>query len=273
MATTLSSMAVSEADGDSIAPYNDPTNNGVYYRITSLIFTTVEVGGFQDGMERESIDIPETIISPVSKKTYTVTGVDDGAFKDKKMLKSVKLPNTITRIKPDAFNGCSISDVVIPGSVYHVEDRAFAGNPIKTVTIYGPGYGGAAVTPSHSVELCDQAFGAADDPTLTDVNIYYPAPPIVETGRVPFPYVATHQSKVNLNLVDDADADQYRTADCWKDFYVVGGHSAIGEVAVDQTDAPVEYFNVQGVAVDADHLVPGLYIARQGHKVSKIVIR
>ena len=37
--------------------------------------------------------------------------------------------------------------------------------------------------------------------------------------------------------------------------------------------APVEYFNLQGVSVSADNLVPGIYIRRQGKTVTKTVIR
>lgn len=50
--------------------------------------------------------------------------------------------------------------------------------------------------------------------------------------------------------------------------------SAIDSIIVDDDeDAPVEYFNIQGVRVNADRLVPGLYIVRQGSKASKIIVK
>ena len=50
--------------------------------------------------------------------------------------------------------------------------------------------------------------------------------------------------------------------------------SAIDSIIVDgDEDAPVEYFNIQGVRVNADRLVPGLYIVRQGSKTSKIIVK
>ena len=50
--------------------------------------------------------------------------------------------------------------------------------------------------------------------------------------------------------------------------------SAIDSIIVDgDEDAPVEYFNIQGVRVNADRLVPGLYIVRQGSKASKIIVK
>lgn len=50
--------------------------------------------------------------------------------------------------------------------------------------------------------------------------------------------------------------------------------SAIDSIVVDgDENAPVEYFNIQGVRVNADQLVPGLYIVRQGSKTSKIIVK
>lgn len=50
--------------------------------------------------------------------------------------------------------------------------------------------------------------------------------------------------------------------------------SAIDSIIVDgDEDAPVEYFNIQGVRVNADRLVPGLYIVRQGSKTFKVIVK
>lgn len=38
-------------------------------------------------------------------------------------------------------------------------------------------------------------------------------------------------------------------------------------------DAPVEFFNLNGIRVDSENLAPGIYIKRQGRKVSKVLIR
>lgn len=48
--------------------------------------------------------------------------------------------------------------------------------------------------------------------------------------------------------------------------------SGVSNVAVDNC-APVEYFNLQGMPVDADNLTPGIYIRRQGTSVSKVMVR
>lgn len=50
--------------------------------------------------------------------------------------------------------------------------------------------------------------------------------------------------------------------------------SAIDSIVVDgDEDAPVEYFNIQGVRVSGEQLVPGFYIVRQGSKTSKIIVK
>ncbi len=53
--------------------------------------------------------------------------------------------------------------------------------------------------------------------------------------------------------------------------YIPGDTSAIGNVGVNEENAPVEYFNLQGIRVDNPE--NGLFIRRQGNKVSKVIIR
>ena len=53
--------------------------------------------------------------------------------------------------------------------------------------------------------------------------------------------------------------------------YKLGNGSSVAVVEVEDADAPVEYFNLQGVRVSNPE--NGLYIRRQGSKVEKIVIR
>lgn len=49
-----------------------------------------------------------------------------------------------------------------------------------------------------------------------------------------------------------------------------GDTTAIDEIGVDGVEAPVEYYNVQGIRVEnPEH---GLYIKRQGNKVSKVIL-
>ncbi|MDE6464572.1 MAG: hypothetical protein K2L16_08085, partial [Muribaculaceae bacterium] len=52
-------------------------------------------------------------------------------------------------------------------------------------------------------------------------------------------------------------------------FHAVSG---IGNITVD-ADMPVEYYSLQGIRVAADKLTPGIYIRRQGNKVTKVLVR
>ena len=57
-----------------------------------------------------------------------------------------------------------------------------------------------------------------------------------------------------------------------KAYFYVADQSGITDVEPD-SDVPAEYFNLQGMPVDGDNLVPGVYICRQGSKVSKILVK
>ena len=37
--------------------------------------------------------------------------------------------------------------------------------------------------------------------------------------------------------------------------------------------APIEYYNLHGVKVNADNLTPGIYITRQGNKTAKVLVK
>ncbi|MDE7153161.1 MAG: carboxypeptidase-like regulatory domain-containing protein [Muribaculaceae bacterium] len=56
---------------------------------------------------------------------------------------------------------------------------------------------------------------------------------------------------------------------------LTGHQSGVDNVAVDmeETEGAAEYWNLQGVKVNADNLTPGIYIRRQGAKTEKVVIR
>jgi hypothetical protein len=54
--------------------------------------------------------------------------------------------------------------------------------------------------------------------------------------------------------------------------YLTKTTDAITETEV-SADAPAEYFNLQGMAVKADNLTPGLYIVHQGAKTAKVLVK
>lgn len=48
--------------------------------------------------------------------------------------------------------------------------------------------------------------------------------------------------------------------------------SGVVEIVIDE-NAPVEYFNIQGVKVDVENAAPGLYIRRQGNVSTKVIVK
>ena len=50
-------------------------------------------------------------------------------------------------------------------------------------------------------------------------------------------------------------------------------NAGVAEIVIDDENTPVEFYNLNGVRVNSDNLVPGLYIRRQGAKASKIIVR
>lgn len=54
----------------------------------------------------------------------------------------------------------------------------------------------------------------------------------------------------------------------------VGPNSGVADIiAEDDANAPVHYYNLQGIEMHADNLAPGVYIRRQGRVSRKVVIR
>lgn len=49
--------------------------------------------------------------------------------------------------------------------------------------------------------------------------------------------------------------------------------SGIDEIATDNSNAPVEYFNIQGMKVNGDNLSNGVYVRRQGNSVEKVFVK
>ena len=49
--------------------------------------------------------------------------------------------------------------------------------------------------------------------------------------------------------------------------------NGITDITVDNSNAPVEFFNLQGMRVNAENLTPGIYVRRQGSSVSKVLVK
>lgn len=98
---------------------------GVYYNITSSSAKTVGVTYKNTSYSSYSGDVivPETIT--YNGMVYTVKSIEAKAFYDCSELKSIKLPETITRINDNAFFECvGLDSIVIPKNVSYLGTSA-----------------------------------------------------------------------------------------------------------------------------------------------------
>lgn len=108
-----------------IAPHvdYDIESNHVYYRIVDNEHRLCEVAGFSS--------TPNAYIQNelnINGNIYKVTHIADEAFRGKKYLKSVHIPNGIKTIGKCAFIGCTgLSTISIPNSITHIGNNAFHG--------------------------------------------------------------------------------------------------------------------------------------------------
>jgi hypothetical protein len=47
----------------------------------------------------------------------------------------------------------------------------------------------------------------------------------------------------------------------------------VSTVEVENSNTPIEYYNLQGIRVNSENLSNGIYIRRQGNKAEKVFIR
>lgn len=57
------------------------------------------------------------------------------------------------------------------------------------------------------------------------------------------------------------------------EYALKGTSSAVANIAADSNDGPVVFYNLQGVQVPADNLVPGVYVKVQGKKSTKVTVK
>lgn len=105
------------------------------------------------------------------------------------------------------------------------------------------------------------------------------------TGSVENFKLANGMLETNINLNGEVQADG--TANMTIDVIWINGDTqvpikcvftgdktnAINGIEIDSTNAPVEFYNLNGVRVNGDSLAPGIYIRRHGNDVKKILVR
>ena len=190
----------------------------------------------------------------------SVTAIGDYAFSDCVGLTSVTIPNSVTAIGNYAFYRCiGLTSITIPNSVTAIGRSAFANcTGLTSITI-----------PNSVTAISEYAFSNCT--AVNTIYCYAINPPI--SGSSNSVFQAVDISKVVLHVVKGADA-AYQEADPWKDFIILAdleAQSGIEGIEADGSNAPAEFFNLNGVRVANPE--NGLYIKRQGGKTAKVLVK
>lgn len=169
--------------------------------------------------------------------------------------------------KPDQASPAKGSSAAVTSNQWHVyalewdqTAMKFYVDGVLNFTYTNTGYSDSKYSEYHAWPfskpfyiICNQSVGNGSWAAQPDLQFTY---------HTEFDYVRVYQKKDAL--------DYYSTAD--------GYVSSITDVVIDadgqfDPNAPVEYYNLQGMKVDGDNLAPGIYICRQGKLSSKVLVK
>ena len=212
-----------------------------------------------------------------------VTSIGQHAFYDCKKMTDLTIGESVTSIESDAFNGCTnLSQITLPNSLECIKSYAFQNcyglkditipDNVKTIEHY-------AFTSCSS--LCCITLGKSVNSvgnlafsnckSLNNVISLNTTPPLCD-GK---PFASENLALKTLEVPSES-VSLYQSADIWKDFGTIKAvssasrseSSGIEDVFADGDE--VEYYTLQGVKVV--NPVHGLYIRKQGNKVTKVVL-
>ncbi len=247
--------------------------DGIYYKVTALGEVAVR---------RHPTDYTGDIAIPSAiefeKIRYSVTAVADSAFYGADKLTAVTFPYTIKSIGNYAFYYCSgITQVTISDNVKTIGEYAF-GDCGKLEYIHLPeglesvGMAVFLRAPFTSITLPSTLSDIANITFLGCSNLTK----IVARNTTPpacnAPFINEVYTKATLYVPIGCKA-AYQAAEFWNKFgsIVESEEAGIDDVIADDSDAPAEYYNLQGAHVANPE--NGLYIRRQGGKAEKVYVK
>ena len=184
--TFLNGYDKSEGSGD-YADYNiytppaEITQDGIKYRLHNSTLTA-DVFGYESALSGDVV-IPSSI--SYDSKTYSVTKIEEDAFRDNRNITSITIPDSVTSIERSAFSSCvklvsvifagtpkiteippaafiscdTLENINIPSSVTSIGSQAFDRcSSLVSITI-----------PSSVTSISDYAFDRCS--SLTEINV------------------------------------------------------------------------------------------------------
>ncbi len=228
------------------AALTDVTLNGTFTEIPEHCFTGCE------SILRFTCNAP---ITTIGHNAFS-NGMDN--------LQSFKInSNALRTIESYAFNRTGITSAgpeILKEGMIFISQGLFSDCPKFT----------SVVIPTTVMKIGLDAFD--NSPNLRRIDCYTAVPPEIN-NLLTFTEETFKNADVNVR---PELAPMFSRADYWRSFnWSKYGIGATDDIPVDDYDPsqPVEYYNLQGMRVDADALTPGIYIRRHGGKSEKIAIR
>ena len=188
----------------------------------------------------------------------------------------VVLGEKLTAIGESAFASTWLSDIKIPSSVKYLGSNIFDKSALRNIVILE----NIKKIPSYTFNSCTLLTQITLPNSITDIQGYafYGCSNLKLINSMnPNPPTCGKDAFKNTNVtecvlkVPSESVELYKNADTWKDFMIQGvDFSGIENNLIDN-NKEAEYYNLQGVRV----LNPerGVYIKREGGKVSKVIVR
>lgn len=169
---------------------------------------------------------------------------------------------------PNIFSLDDIKTIYFHSGTTSISQDALSmcGNVDKLV-FYAPSAEEQADAPT--LHIAPMAF--VSNRKLVNIECNYLIPPAIEEN-----VFSKETYRVGCLIVPESSVELYSTANGWKNFKLItndGPQSSIKQIESVDNDCSTEYFNLQGMPISPDRLVPGLYIRRQGRASGKVVIR
>lgn len=256
-----------------------------------------------------SVNIPDGITKIAASTFYgchslemmsiprTVTDIESKAFEQCSAMTTVILPPSVANIGEMAFWNCDhlttivswpeVPPVAAYNTFYRVPSDAIVYVPAGTLDQYPAAeYWNAfhdfrelgSVELTISPNELNLKVNESSTPEVT-VNAAYDVTIVSESWTTSNPEVAIVDGGVVTAVGEGSATVSYTVIDDKGCPYVVScnvfvsGEAGIRDLEGDDSDAPVEYYNLNGVRVNSGALAPGLYIKRQGAHATKVIVR
>lgn len=213
-----------------------------------------------------------SVLKPGTEVTFTATPSPDHS------LQGVTVNGNVVEVNENGEFTVTMSKAM--------EVKAVFVDALYTITINVKGNGHCVAGMGYNDEGLPSNEYTSGSLVGKDTDLYFAAVP--DLGESVASITATNGGEpvaVNVNTqnsFDDGD-DDWRLSDGSICFYTaIAGDivvtveftelGAINGVEIDAANGEAEYFNLQGMKIDAKNLVPGMYIVRQGGKASKVLV-